>query len=84
MPPRWNAWTHLRTVRFDYEREPKMRRVRLCSATPVPGELARIGMSGVEVEVVIVAVVPGLLAVKVKRTPAKVTSQAEQKRKRRS
>ena len=40
-------------------------------------------MSGVEVEVVIVAVVPGLLTVKVKRTPAKVTSpQGEQKRKR--
>jgi len=40
-------------------------------------------MSGLEVEVVMFSVVPGLLTVKVKRTPAKVTSQeGSRKRKR--
>jgi hypothetical protein len=71
-------------VQFDHEREPKMRQVRLTTPSPTPGELARIGMSGVEVEVVIVSVQPGLLAVKVKRTPAKVNStECEQKQRRR-
>ena len=72
MPPRWNAWTHLQAVQFDYEREPKMRQVRLTTSSPKPGELARIAMSGVEVECVVVSVVSGLLTVKVKRTQAKV------------
>ena len=50
-------------------------------ATAVPGEPARIAMSGLEVEVVMFSVVPGLLTVK--RTPAKVTSQeGSRKRKR--
>src|SRR3954471_16334096 len=79
MPPRWNARTHLQNVQFDYEKTPKMRQVRLSSATPVPGEPARIAMSGVEVEVVIISAVPGLLTVKVKRTPAKVTSPPQAK-----
>ena len=83
MPPRWNAWTHLQSVQFDYEREPKMRRVRLATASPTPGELARIGMSGVEVECVIVSVVPGLLTVKVKRSPAKAELVAASKKRRR-
>jgi hypothetical protein len=74
MPPRWNAWTHLQSVQFDYEREPKMRQVTLTTASPTPGELARIGMSGVEVECVTVSVVTGLLTVKMKRTPAKIKS----------
>jgi len=75
----------LQSVQFDYEKTPKMRQVRLCGATPVPGEPARIAMSGVEIEVVIVSVVPGLLTVKVKRSPAKITSQeGERKRKRRA
>lgn len=82
MPPRWNAWTHLQAVQFDYEREPKMRRVRLTTASPTPGELARIAISGVEVEVVIVSVVPGLLTVKVKRTPAKAGHDAVRKKRR--
>jgi hypothetical protein len=83
MPPRWNAWTHLQSVQFDHEREPKMRQVRLTTASPTPGEVARIGISGVEVECVIVSVVPGLLTVKVKRTAVKVTSpEGKQKRKR--
>ena len=84
MPPRWNAWTYLQNVQFDYEREPKMRQVRLTTTSPTPGELAGVGMSGVEVECVIVAVHPGLLTVKVKRTPAKANStEREQMQKRR-
>ena len=74
MPPRWNAWTHMQAVQFDYEREPKMRHVRLCRATPVAGDVVRIGVSGVEVECVIVSVVAGLMTVNVKRTPAKASS----------
>jgi hypothetical protein len=58
-----------------------MRQVRLTLTHP--GELARVGISAVEVECVIVSVVPGLLTVKVKRTPAKVTSaEGKGKRKR--
>jgi len=30
MPPRWNAWTHMQAVRFDYKRQPKPRHGRLC------------------------------------------------------
>jgi len=70
-------------VQFDYEKTPKMRQVRLCGATAVPGEPARIAMSGVEVEVVIVSVVPGLLTAKVKRTPAKVSSPGMERNKKR-
>ena len=76
MLPRWNAGTHLQSVQFDYEREPKMRQVRLCSATPVAGEFARIAMSGVEIEV-IVSAVPGLLTVKVKRTRQRLPQASE-------
>jgi hypothetical protein len=84
MPP-WNAWTHLQAVQFDREHGPKMRPVRQCSAPLAAGELVRVGMSGVEVEAVVVSNAPGLLTVKVKRTPAKVTApDAERKRKRRS
>jgi hypothetical protein len=72
MPPRWNAWSHLQSVQFDHERGPKMRQVRLTTPSPTPGVLARIGISGVEVECLIVSVVAGLLTVNLKRTPAKV------------
>jgi hypothetical protein len=81
MPPRWNAWTHLQAVQFDYEREPKMRQVRLTTPSPTPGGVARIGVSGVEIEAVIMSVVPGLLRVKVKRATAKaVSGRGESKR----
>ena len=69
MPPRWNAWTHLQSVQFAYEREPKMRQVRLATGSPMSGEPVRIGVSGVEVECMIVSVAAGLLTVKVKPTP---------------
>src|SRR4051812_23410274 len=79
MPPRSNPWTHLQSVQFDHEREPKMRQVRLTTQSPRAGELARIGVSGVEVEAVIMSVVAG----KVKRAAAKMdSSEREQKRKR--
>ena len=61
-----------------------MRHVQLTASSPAPGEPARIGMSGVEVEAVIVSVVAGLLAVKVTRTQAKAVSPTtDSKRKRR-
>jgi hypothetical protein len=84
MPPSWNAWTHLQAVQFDHEREPKMRHVRQCSPLLAAGELVRIGISGVEVEAVIVSNAPGLLTVKVKRTPAKVEPKQKSTRKRRA
>src|SRR6476661_5392738 len=74
--PRRDHRNHLQALQFECERESKMRQVRLCGPSPVAGEPARMAMSGVEVEVVIVAVVPGLLTVKVKRTAAKVTSSS--------
>jgi hypothetical protein len=40
-------------------------------------------MSGVEIEAVIVSVVPGLMTVKVQRTPAKVTSSESGRKKKR-
>jgi hypothetical protein len=74
MPPRWNAWTTLHAVRFDYEREPKPRQVRLSGPSIVVGEPVRVGLSGVEIEAIIVSVDQGELVVKVRRTPAKVES----------
>ena len=72
-------------MQFDYEREPQMRQVRLTTASPVASELARIGVSGVEVEAVILSVVPGLLTVKVKRTAAKADpGSSQQKREHRA
>jgi hypothetical protein len=56
--PRWNAGSHLQSVQFDHEPEPKMRRVRL-TTLPTPGELAPDWDVGGEVEPVIVSVVPG-------------------------
>lgn len=29
MPSRWNAWTHLQNVQFDYGKTPKMRQMIL-------------------------------------------------------
>ena len=74
MPPRWNAWTHLQSVQFDYEKEPKPRQVRLSGPSIVVGEPVRVGVSGVEVEAVIAGVEGGVLTVKVRRTPAKVAA----------
>ena len=82
MPPRWNAWTHLQAVQFDHERAPKMRQVRQCSPSLAAGELVRVGVSGVEVEAVVVSNAPGLLTVKVRRTPAKAEPKQKGARKR--
>jgi len=79
-----NAWTHLQSVQFDHEREPKMWQVRLTTASPTPVELARIQMSRVKVEAVLVSVVAGLLIVNVRRAAAKAgtTEQASDKKRR--
>jgi hypothetical protein len=84
MPPNWNAWMHLQAVQFDHEREPKMRQVRQCSGSLVAGELVRVGVSGVEVEAVVVSNAPGLLTVKVKRTLAKAEPSQKDTKKRRA
>ena len=63
MPPRWNAWTHLQAVQFDHERAPKIRQVRQCAALLAAGELVRVGVSGVDVEAMVVSNAPGLITV---------------------
>jgi hypothetical protein len=50
MPIRWNTWTLLQAVQFDYEKAPKQRSVRLTTPTAGVGDPVRIGMSGVEIE----------------------------------
>ena len=82
MSPGWNAWTHLQSVQFDHEREPKMRQVRTGSGSLAAGELVRVAVSRVEVEAVVVSNAPGLLTVRVKPTPAKAAAQPAQKKKR--
>jgi hypothetical protein len=81
MPPRWNAWTHLQAVQFDHERQPKMRQVRQCSGSLAAGEVVRVGVSGVEVEAVVVSNAPGLLTVRVRPTTAK-SGRPEPKKRR--
>ena len=71
-------------MQFDHERAPKMRQVRQCSRLLAAGELVRVGISGVEVEAVVVSNAPGLLTVKVKRTPAKAEPKEKSTRKRRA
>ena len=85
MPLRWNAWTHLQAVQFDHERQPRMRQVRLCGGSLATGDVVRIGVSGVEIEAVVVFNAPGLLTVRVKPTQAKAkAARSERKRKRRA
>jgi len=81
MAPRWNAWTHLQEVRFDYEKSSKPRQVRLSGPSIIVGLPVRIGVSGVEVEAIVAGVDGGVLTVTIKRTPAKVeTSKATRKK----
>ena len=82
MPTRWNAWTHLQEVRFDYEKASKPRQVRLAGMSVAVGQPVRIGVSGVEVEAVIASVDAGVLTVKVKRTSAKVDTANRARKKR--
>jgi hypothetical protein len=68
MPIRWNAWSLLRAVQFDYEKEPKERPVRLAAPTAVVGDPVRVGMSGVEIEGRITDTSSPVLRMKVKPT----------------
>ena len=74
MPTRWNAWTHLQEVRFDYEkasnRDRCACRVRRSSLVNQFGSACRV----VEVEAIIAAIDAGVMTVKIKRTSAKVES----------
>ena len=56
----------------------------MTTASLLAGERARIGVSGVEVECVIMSVVAGLMTVTVKRTPAKAEHDASRRGKRRA
>ena len=84
MAPRWNAWTHLQEVRFDYEKTSKPRQVRLSGPSIVVGQPVRVGVSGVEVEAIIAAVNAGVLTVAIKRAPAKAESPKGTTRKKRT
>ena len=61
--PRWNDWTTLRPVQFDYEQQPTLRAVRLSGATARVGDAVRVGVSGVEVEGRITAIEVSILRV---------------------
>jgi hypothetical protein len=82
MPPHWNASTHLQAVQFDHEREPKMREVRQCSLSLAAGELVRVGVSGVEVEALVVANAPGLLTRREADTPEGGTDEQGMRKRR--
>ena len=68
--PRWNSWTTLQAVQFDWEHEPTPRPVRLTSPSPKEGEPVRIAMGGAEVEGVVVESAGGVLHVRVAVTTA--------------
>jgi hypothetical protein len=64
---RWNNWTRLQPVQFEWENEPQLRDVRLVSQSPRVGEPVRLAVAGVEVEARIEAVESSLLRVRVGR-----------------
>jgi hypothetical protein len=83
---RWNSRTTLQGVQFEWEEEPTRRLVRLAGSSPEEGAPVRIGMSGAEVEAVIVRSSPGVLHVRLAkpkmqkadaRTPARGKKAAE-------
>jgi hypothetical protein len=61
--PRWNEWTTLRRVQFDYEKQAAPRGVRLSRATPHVGDAVRVGVSGIELEGRIIAIEGSILRV---------------------
>jgi hypothetical protein len=71
MPPRWNAWATLHTVRLDYEKTAKQRNLRLSGPKPIVGEPVRVGMAGFELEGRISRIDGPVLHVKVKATQLK-------------
>lgn len=62
--PRWNPTTTLHAVQFDWEDQSTTRPVRLTCPSPATGAPVRIGMSGAEVEGVIVELSSGVLHVR--------------------
>jgi len=55
MAPRWNPTTLVHSVQLDYEKTPKLRPVRLTGPAARVGDLARVVVSGIEVEGRIIA-----------------------------
>jgi hypothetical protein len=81
---RWNSGTILHGVQFDWEDAPTPRSVRLTGPTPKDGEAVRIGVSGAEIEGVIVRAAVGVLHVrlakpKMKRADARARDRGKKK-----
>ena len=74
--PRWNATTTLQGVQFHWENEPTTRPVRFAGVSAIPGEPVQIGMSGAEVEVVIVELSSGVLYVRLPKLTMKKARRA--------
>jgi hypothetical protein len=53
---RWNTWTRLQSVQFEWEDEPQPSVVRLVSGSARAGDWVRVRVAGVEVEGCIEAV----------------------------
>ena len=47
---RWNTWTRLQPVQFDWEDEPQTRAVRLVSGAARVDDSVRVTLAAVEVE----------------------------------
>jgi hypothetical protein len=61
---RWNSRTLLQGVQFDWEDKPTPRSVRLTGSVAKEGEPVRVGVSGAEIEGVIIEVTVGVLHVR--------------------
>jgi hypothetical protein len=64
---RWNTWTRLQPVQFEWENEPKPRVVRLVSGSARVDDPVRVTVAGVEVEGRIEAIESSTLRVRVGR-----------------
>ena len=64
---RWNNWTRIRPVQFEWEDEPQPRAVRLISGSARVDDPARVKVAGVEVEGRIELVESSTLRVRVGR-----------------
>jgi hypothetical protein len=65
---RWNNWTLVQPVQFDYETRATPRTVRLCCPAARVGDPVRIGMGGAEIDAVITAVTHSVLHVRLRVT----------------
>jgi hypothetical protein len=64
---RWNNWTRLQPVHFEWEDEPQLREVRLSNVSVHVGDPVRVAVGGAEIEARIEAVASSTLRVRVGR-----------------